>query len=408
MGKKNKIRPISPAFGWLVQRGLSIFFKRAFNLTAHIPEEVKNLQAPFLLLPNHQGFWDPFLAVVPLRQHVYYIASDAIFRSKKLKFVLQFLGAIPKTKAQSDMDALNHIFALKDQGYSVGIFAEGTRTYDGQTLPLLKSTSKLVRMLKIPVVTVRFKGGYYCHPRWGTSIRKGTMHVEYALTFTGEEVGSMKASEIHETLTKALSFDEVAWQKEVQQSFTSKTPAENIEQLLFTCPACGSMKGFTSKGAEFTCKACDKTWHINEKQELSALSGETHFDNVGDWDRWQAEGLRTSMLENTSDSETIIQDSMVTVSTGFKSQKLQSFAPEGSISITPWNLHIFNKQGEKKITIPIAEMSGINVQNREILDFYYDGTLYALHDPEKHFNAHKWMLAFDLIQRERSNLHLPD
>ena len=113
------------------------------------------------------------MAGIYIKHQIFYIASDAVFRSLFFKFLVQLLGAIPKTKAQSDIDALKNIIRIKEDGNIIGIFPEGRRTWDGVTLPLVYSTSKLIRMLKVPVVTVVFKGGFFSQPRWGFHIQKG-------------------------------------------------------------------------------------------------------------------------------------------------------------------------------------------------------------------------------------------
>ena len=147
MAEKRRISRVNPLAEVIVKNALKAIFKKIFNVKPNMSDEVYNLKPPFVLIPNHQGFWDPFLAAVYFKDPVYYITSDAVFRSRLFGFLLNFLGAIPKTKSQSDLDALKNIFEIKEDGRSIGIFAEGQRTWDGLTLPVIKSTSKLIRML---------------------------------------------------------------------------------------------------------------------------------------------------------------------------------------------------------------------------------------------------------------------
>lgn len=404
--KRDRIN-VNPFAELIVKKALKIIFKKLFNVKLNMPDEVRNLKPPFVLLPNHQGFWDPFLAGVYFKPPVYYITSDAVFRSRLFGFLLKFLGAIPKTKSQSDLDALKNIFAIKEQGRCIGIFPEGQRNWDGRTLPLIKSTSKLIRMLKIPVVSAVFKGGYYSQPRWGTSINKGEMVIEYKILFNGDEVGNMKVTEIHNKLTEALTHDEIEYQKSQQIEWTGGKYAENIEQLLFVCPECGEMKGFTSGGDRFSCKACGRKWQITKFQEITVPGGSSLFDNVRDWDAWQLNKLYERIDEIFDSGGTIFDTDSVTLHTGFKSSRPKPLGP-GMIKLTSESFILFDKNGNELKNAPISEITGINVQNREVLDLYHDGKLYMIRDNKHHFNAYSWWRAVDYIQREKLKMNLPD
>lgn len=407
MATKNGKIKVNPLAEKIVKSVLKIVFKNLFNLKPDIPEEIKNMKPPFVLLPNHQGFWDPFIAGVYFKEPVFYITSDAVFRSPLFSFLLKFLGAIPKTKAQSDLDALKNIFEIKDQGKSIGIFPEGQRTWDGSTLPLIKSTSKLVRMLKIPVVTVVFKGGFYSHPRWGTSIRKGKLDLEYKVLFSGEEVGKMKVSEIHQRLTEELFHDEVEYQKQTMVEYSGGRYAENIEQFLFACPSCGELTGLYSEQDRFSCKNCGKQWIIDSRQQISAVSGETHFDNIRDWNSWQLVQLHKKIDRDFGSDKILLEDDGVIFLTGFKSRKPRFFSA-GSMTLNSEELVMYNNHGKVLKTIPLQSISGINVQNKEILDLYYENVLYLVRDRNHRFSSYKWWMAVDYLQREKFRMNLPD
>ena len=406
MAQKKRISTINPAVASTVKSVLRKIFDRMFNVRLDMPEEIRNLDAPYVLLPNHQGFWDPFLAGSYLKDPVYYITSDAVFRSRLFGFLLKFLGAIPKTKSQSDLDALKNIFDIKDRGCSIGIFPEGQRTWNGCTLPLIKSTSKLVRMLKLPVVTVVFKGGFFSHPRWGTSTRKGELLIEYRLLFKGDEVGRMKISDIHNRLTEALAFDEVEYQKSVRIEWPQDQRAENIEQFLFVCPSCGGFDGFSSKNSEFSC-ICGAGWKIDRFQDISPLTGNEGFDNLRDWDTWQIQKMKERFDAVFGTDEAVFADENLRFHTGFKSETPKLLAG-GGLKLSAQTISLFDIRGRLVRKFPIRELTGMNVQNREVLDFYHDGMLYTVRDTGKHFNAYRIWRAVDYLQREKYSMNLPD
>ncbi|MDC7227773.1 MAG: lysophospholipid acyltransferase family protein [Spirochaetales bacterium] len=407
MAEKRKISSVNPVIEKTLKAVLKMIFKRLFNLKLDMPREVVELEPPYVLLPVHQGFWDPFLAGSYLKDPVYYITSDAVFRGKLFGFLLKFLGAIPKTKSQSDLDALKNIFEMKDSGRSIGIFPEGQRTWNGTTLPLIKSTSKLVRMLKLPVVTVVFKGGYFSHPRWGTSTRKGELRVEYKLLFKGDEVGSMKVDDIHNAMTEALAHDEIEYQKKIRMVWKTGRLAENMEQILFVCPSCGSFDGFTSRGDNFKCTSCNNEWHVDKFQDISAVEGETKFDNIRDWDLWQIKQMQARIDEFFETEQTVFHIKSVEFQTGYKTEKPKVLG-KGSLSLTTGHMILKDSDGAELKKIPVTDITGINVQNRNILDFYYDGTLFIIQDNGNHLNSYMFWKAVDDLQRRKYQMNLPD
>lgn len=404
--KKKKIK-VNPVAERILRPVLRLLLNKWFNVKLELSDEIRDLKPPFLLLPNHQGFWDPFLAGIYLKAATYYITSDAVFRSRLFGFILKFLGAIPKTKNQSDMDALKNIFELKEQGCSIGIFPEGQRTFDGMTLPLILSTSKLIRMLKIPVVTAVFKGGYFSHPRWGTSMRKGEITIEYTKLFNGDEVGSMKVSDIHQRLTEALAHDEIEYQKQKGVEFKTGKLAENIEQFLFACPHCDDLVDFKSTGDSFTCIGCGKEWRIDSRQNINAVDGNTVYDNIRDWSRWQTERLHRYIDERFESGEEIFKDGPVDFHTGYKTERLKPFG-SGLLKLIKDEIILIDMQGDEYKKINLKDIAGVNVQNRDILDFYSENTLFTCNDKNRRFNAYKWWRALDYLQREKLKMNLPD
>ena len=400
--KSNKIT-INHSFYYIVKPLLRIWLQKKFNLEANIPEEVKNLKPPFLILPNHQGFWDPFMAGIYLKQQIFYIASDAIFRSPFFGFLMNLLGVIPKTKAQSDIDALKNIFMVKERGDVIGIFPEGRRTWDGATLPLVYSTSKLIRMLKVPVVAVVFKGGFFSQPRWGFHIQKGKVVMDYKILFTGDDLKTMKVDSIHKKLAEALSFNEFEYQDKVLIEYKGRKPAEYLEQVLYTCPSCCSIGTMYSKDKSFSCKKCNYELEYNLLRKFESSKNKVVFDNIRDWNNWQQENLHRFLNDFNSIDGTLIEDNNLIFHTGYKSDKLQYFTA-GSLSLvsskSAYEVIIKNKRGDVLKSFPITELNGTNIQNKERFEFYHQNTLYTIKGKFKRFSAYKWLNTVEYLVKD--------
>ena len=52
-----------------------------------------------------------------------------------------------------------------------------------------------------------------------------------------------------------------------------------------------------SSGINLVCEACGKTWELTELGYLKATKGETYFDHVPDWYRWERECVRQEVLD---------------------------------------------------------------------------------------------------------------
>ncbi len=376
---------------------LSVWFKYAFNFKTHIPEEVRKLEPPYLLLPNHQGFWDPFMAGVKIKHHIFYITSDAVFRYPLLEFFMKLLGAIPKKKAQSDFESIKHIMKIRDAGGVIGVFPEGRRTWDGTTLPLIYSTSKLIKILKIPVVTAVFKGGYFSQPRWGKHIQRGEVTLDYSVLFYPPEIKSLDSDTIHRKLTEALYFDEIEYQKTKRQVFKGRNPAENMEQAVYMCPSCGSVGTLKSSKDTVICSGCGYGVRYNKLREFEGLDGDAVFSNIRDWIRWQDKKLKELISSDTGNSTVLLRDNNLTVETGFKDKRMKHLFT-GSIYLTSGSLVIKSSKGDDTRSFPVKSLKAVNIQNKEKLDFYAEGVLYNIYDRKKRFSAYKWLVAIQHIQ----------
>lgn len=54
-----------------------------------------------------------------------------------------------------------------------------------------------------------------------------------------------------------------------------------------------------SKGIHLTCTECGKKWELTELGYLKALEGETYFDHVPDWYKWERECVRREILDGS-------------------------------------------------------------------------------------------------------------
>lgn len=269
---------------------LNGWLRRKFGFTPEIAPP--DLRGPCLVLANHTTNWDPLLMALSFRKHpMYFVASEHIFRWGFLWRVIDALvHPIARLKGTTAADTAMTILRRMRKGASVALFAEGNRTWDGVTGPILPSTAKLARMCGGTLVTYRLEGGYFSNPRWaGSRLRRGTMRGRIAGIYPPEQLRAMTPEQVDALIRRDLRED--AWERQRLQPtvYRSARPAEGLQTMLCVCPRCGELGTLSAQGAVLRCGACGFSVRVNE---YGFLTGDgAPADNLRDWDVWQTARL---------------------------------------------------------------------------------------------------------------------
>ncbi|MDA3809972.1 MAG: lysophospholipid acyltransferase family protein [Spirochaetaceae bacterium] len=382
--------------GSLVYRSARWFFKNIAAKYYHVEYTnllaVQKLEKPYLVLPNHCSFFDPFFINAPIDEKFHYVVSDTQFRSPLMRWLLGHTGAIAITKNTNDLKSLKMMTDASRAGKIVGIFPEGLRNWDGETLPLIESTAKLVRLLNVPVVVPLIEGGYLMDPRWGTAKRRGKVFIKYKMLFEGQKPGRLKISEIISEMKEALEHNEFTSEKLKGIKFKSNKRAENIEQIVYFCPECFSISSFKSKGNNFTCLSCGYSVHYTVEGHFKMLKGKDCFDNMVQWNKWQKNEAE-QLLKIDHGDEPIFYDNNLIHSTLDEKEQFK-FRGKGSLYFYKDKMEYKEKKG-KLIIYNFDDISGMNVQLHERLEFYCNKELHRFHSKKKIFSARKVNDFFD-------------
>lgn len=375
------------------------YMKLLFNYNIINADILKDIKSPYIVLSNHTNFWDPFLLSICFPEPVYFVASDAYFRSPVLKHLLKLVGAIPKSKRISDPGSIRGILEVVKNKGIIGIFPEGKRNWDGNTLPLLPPTAKLIKSLGIPVITVLFKGACLTMPRWSASTRKGPLVMEISKVLSPQEIKTLSIDEIFKIITDSLKHDEYEYQRIHISQYTGKKKAELLERFLFTCPECNSIDSMRSSGDLFGCEKCGYRVKYNTFGYFERDSGKLYFSNARDWNLWQVEQLKKSIEDsmNSDSPRSILSESHVIMRTGGKTGKLSKGTPEGKIDLYPQALIYVNGNNEQLI-FPLRDLSGINVQFNNQLEFSFNKAIHRFHLANGRMCAYKFVKAMDELK----------
>lgn len=367
---------------------MGLYIIRKYKVKFFRDEKLKTLDTPFFLLGNHTNFWDPFVMTIGINNHVNYVANEEYFRLRTTGFLLRLTGAIPKTKFVVDYQSVKGIMRLKNEGAIIGIYPEGGRTWQGQTQPIIYSTAKLLKKLAIPVVVAVSHGGSLSFPRWAKKSRVGCIEVNYKLLLDSEQINKLTVDEIHSQLTDSLSHDEAIWNKQRQIAFKGKRLAERLEWFIYWCPQCNAFESMVSSKDIYSCRLCGYTVRYNKQGFFEKVIQDVLYDNVNTWNDAQFEAMKTKVA-SLADEQTILNKNFVTLLRGNKGKYKKLYRQfTGRLTATNNGLTITN--GNKIEHFEAQYISGLVINHRNTLDFYYHDVKYRLTFFNKYICGYIW------------------
>jgi len=239
----------------------------------------------FIMISNHFSTWDAFVVMKTIRSKIRFLATAIGFLDPSKGFGMKFLArAIPKRVGKPDYMAIRAIYDYLEMGYSIGFFPEGDNTFYGETLPIFKSTGKLLKKAGVDVILVKQQGGYLSQPRWADYFStNGQVHTETLTLLTKEELKELSPSKINEIIEIAIYNNDYDFQRQKMIKFERKARAEGIERLVYYCDNCGGVLTVFGKGDDIVCSKCGEIGHINEYEFIEG----NKFDNLVDYNKFQ-------------------------------------------------------------------------------------------------------------------------
>ncbi|MBQ3141046.1 MAG: hypothetical protein IJC25_03690 [Clostridia bacterium] len=253
---------------------------------------MEGLKPPYMMLSNHMYFIDFELAAMGTGMHRVnnVVSIDGYYRRP---WLMELIGAIGTRKYTMDLHLIKSINRVLQRGDILSMYPEARYSPCGVTSYLPESLGKLIKMNKVPVVTVIHHGNHLHSPFWNfRKKRKVPLHTVMTQLLTAEQIETMSVEEINDAVQKAFEYDEYRHQKENGIRVTESFRAEGLHKVLYQCPHCKTESQMASEGAELYCTACGKRWNFNEDGTLTAQNGETEFSHVPDWFAWEREQVR--------------------------------------------------------------------------------------------------------------------
>ena len=252
-----------------------------------------------LILANHNTNWDFFYFGAPFRGHMYFVASEHIFRLGFTSKLIRFLAdPIARKKGASSQETIDEIKRRLNKGQNVCMMAEGNRSFTGETGYISPMTAKLARECGAGLITFKIHGGYFVNPRWSKETRKGKVWGELCGQYTPEELAAMTDEEVQALIERDLEVDAFADQREKQYTYKAKAPAETLETALFACPDCKAFAKLRSHGDRLICDACQGEHLLTDQGFFERPDGSAPaFETIKEWSDWQKEHLKAHVQE---------------------------------------------------------------------------------------------------------------
>ena len=388
--------PINTFLRLFVKVWMSLF-TWYYKISANISPKLKEFDQPYILLSNHYGRYDPFIISHFIKKRPNFISSDAILRDKIIGRLFKGLGAMPKKKGVRDSHIIREMVKVVRAGGALSLFPEGTRTWSGETQFMDPSIAKLVKLLKVPVITARMKGAYAFDPRWAKSIRKAAVEIDYTLAIEKEALIKLSEDEILAVIRDNLHQDDIEYQRKEKIKIKSGKRAEHIDLVLFQCPGCLSFEGFKDIRNEFSCQKCGETIFVDDYGFLATESDNPlPFDNISSWLNWQNRNYVKYIRDQIS----------LDVSTAlFSAEKMhiEYAVGDGRMrSMGVGDVHFYLDKliissGDIEEELLISEISSLGPQFNERIELFYRDRAYRFTTTATREPGNKWEIAINVI-----------
>ena len=183
-----------------------------------------------------------------------------------------------------------------------------------------------------------------------------------------------------------------------RQRFVGPDRAEYAEIALFACPQCRHFDTLRSEGNLLRCTECGYTVRYDLYGFFRPVSGTLRFDTMRAWNLWQTEELlrRLPAFVTSGTNTPLFSEARVSVEIGFRSTPLTHYRT-GRIELFPDRIDLTAEDGPDE-SYPITAIIGMNVQNKERLEFYVNDSLFKITILDPRGCAFKWDLAVRRIR----------
>lgn len=186
---------------WMVLQAVArILTTLLFDLKVYGMHHVPS-RGGVLVVSNHQSYLDPVLVAVQLRRPMSYLGKSELFRNRFLAWLIRSLNAFPVRQGAGDVGAVKEMIHRLKAGHLLNLYPEGSRTEDGELLPIQAGVALVLRRADVPIVPCVIDGSYDAWPRGEELPRPHPIRVLYGPPM---DLSRAKPAEIVQTIDRTF------------------------------------------------------------------------------------------------------------------------------------------------------------------------------------------------------------
>ena len=342
------------------------------------------LQAPYLLLANHESFYD-FYYLSKLRhpKRPSYLVNEYYCTRPVLKRMAGPGGILSKKLFTKDLNTAVGLLRMTRRGYPVILFPEGRLSPDGRSNPIVEPGGALYQKLALPLVLVKIEGAYFSAPKWRKHSYLSRVRVRVERVLSPEALKAMTAGELDRLIAGTLYTDASAHPID---RYPQRDKAEGLENLLYRCADCGALYQTGSRGNEFFCRACGRRHRLDESYRFTDDAGSipAYYDRIKEWERRELSGLSLSCRVRAKIH-------------GAKGGPVRW--EEGECTLT--GAGFAYRSPSVSFAYDLAALPALAYSCGQEFELYYKDELYYFYPIEQPIQAARWGLLVDLLHENK-------
>ena len=153
-------KPERFSFWYRVARGGCCFLFRTFlPVRYHGAEENAQLDAPYILIANHNSMLDPLIVGCKVRRYqIHFLGKHELVKNPLARAFYRNVRMISVGRGETDMAAMRACLKTLKQGHVLGVFPEGTRHKQGVMENLEAGIGMIALCGNVPLLPAYIKG----------------------------------------------------------------------------------------------------------------------------------------------------------------------------------------------------------------------------------------------------------
>jgi long-chain acyl-CoA synthetase len=201
---------ITVFLGYLILRVIYVLARVLFRMEVIGSSVLKQLNAPYLICPNHQSYIDPFLisSVLPMAvlSRVIHLGASRYFTGFASSQLARPINVVPIDPDTHLLRAMAAGSAALQANRILNVYPEGRRSFDGELGIFKKGAAILATELNVPIIPVALDGTHRIWPRRSRRIRLAKVKITFGAPIYSSEIrtADITDDQAYERVTAAI------------------------------------------------------------------------------------------------------------------------------------------------------------------------------------------------------------